>query len=630
MKIKFTGEINDVISGIKEVSEQLGFIISEGGVEIHVEKNVEGISRVKKDKEKISISYCVPADFFRGLSIAIDCIKNSIVRFDETEKRAFERCGGMIDVSRNAVLRVSALKKFIRYSALMGHNILYMYMEDTYKVEGYEYFGYMRGAYSEEELKEIVTYADLFGIEVVPCMQALSHLEKTLKWRCFLPIRDTSDTLLVDEEETYVFIEAMLKTLSKCFKSRRIMIGIDEAHGLGMGAYFKKHGLCDKFELLSRHLERVNSIAKKYGFHPMIPSDMFFRLGSKTGDYYDLNAKIPENISELIPKDMQLLYWDYYNESEEMCEALIKEHLKMDRPIAFWGGVWIWGSLAANYNKTFSQSRVALQMCRKYEIKDVVATMWGDDGAETSVFESLLGMQLFAEYNFSESPSDEQVKKMFKICTGYDMDAFLLFGLDGMLHNEAIDNKIDDLWNTIQVTKQLFYQDMLLGLFDKNFENESLDEIYDKTYDALNKIPNQGDMDYLFEYHKQLVKTLRGKWSIGNRLNKAYKAGDKEKLSELAKEMCEIIENMRLTYKLFRKVWTKDNKPFGLDVIDLRFGGVIARAESSYEQVQSYLTGESELIEELHEEKLYFNNTLVNHDLPMVYEAAFSQIVTVQ
>lgn len=338
---------------------------------------------------------------------------------------------------------------------------------------------------------------------------------------------------------------------------------------------------------------------------------------------------MPENISELIPENMKLAYWDYYNKSEEMCEGLIKEHLKMQRPIVFWGGVWVWGGLAANYDRTFRQSKVALPLCRKYEIKEVVASMWGDDGADTSVFEALLGLQLFAEYNFCENPSDDDINKMFKICTGFDMEAFLLLGLDGMFHNETLD-KMDDLWSPISVTKQLFCQDMLLGLFDKNFENEDLSEIYDKTYDALTRIPSQGEMDYIFEYHTQLVKTLKLKWNIGMRLSKAYKEGDKEKLSLLLDEMCEIAENMKLTYKLFRKIWTKDNKPFGLEIIDHRFGGLIARAESACQQVKDYLDGNSPAIEELHEEKLYYTNRFGNHDFPMVYEWRFNQIISAQ
>ena len=629
MKIKFTGQIDEVINGIKEVSTQLGFEISKAGTEICIEKNTDGTLNVKKDKDIVSVSYCVKADFYRGLAIAVDCLKKGIKTFDKTEKRAFESCGGMIDVSRNAVLKVESVKKFIRYSALMGHNVLYMYMEDTYKLEGYEFFGYMRGAYEEKELKEIVHYADKFGVEVIPCIQTLAHLTKTLKWRYATPFRDTADILLIDEEKTYDFIETMIKTARRCFKTSRIHIGMDEAHSVGMGAYLRRHGLCDKFEMMKRHLERVNEIVRKYDFAPMIWSDMFFRLGSKTGAYYDLDAKLPENISELIPENMGIVYWDYYNESEEMCESLVKEHFKMKRPLIFAGGIWIWGSLAANYTKTFCQTRTALKMCKKYGITDVFATMWGDNGAETSVFEALLGMQLFAEYNFSDNPSDEHIEKMFKICTGCDMEAFLLFGLDGMLQNDTID-KLDDMWNTIQITKQLFYQDMLLGLFDKNYENEDMGKIYESVYNKLMEIPKQNEFDYLFKYHCQLVKTLKRKWNIGLRLNNAYKAGDKEEVSLLADEMFEIIEDMELTYKYFREVWLKDNKVFGLDIIDLRFGGSIARAKSCSEQVKKYVNGESDFIEELEEKKLYYNNLLVNHELPMVYEHQYHRIVSVQ
>ena len=39
----------------------------------------------------------------------------------------------------------------------MGLNSMMLYTEDTYTVDNYPYFGYLRGRYSKEELKEIVT-----------------------------------------------------------------------------------------------------------------------------------------------------------------------------------------------------------------------------------------------------------------------------------------------------------------------------------------------------------------------------------------------------------------------------------------------------------------------------------------
>lgn len=94
----------------------------------------------------------------------------------------------------------------------------------------------------------------------------------------------------------------MIKTMRRCFRSNKIHIGMDEAHMVGLGGYLEKHGYVKRFELLSSHLKRVTEITDKYGYSPMMWSDMFFRLGTKGGAYYDINPKLPDNISELIPE----------------------------------------------------------------------------------------------------------------------------------------------------------------------------------------------------------------------------------------------------------------------------------------------------------------------------------------
>ena len=79
---------------------------------------------------------------------------------DNTEKAvAFKRFGTMLDCSRNAVMTVAALKRWIDVTVDLGYNTLLLYMEDTYEIEGEPYFGYMRGRYTREELKEVDCYA---------------------------------------------------------------------------------------------------------------------------------------------------------------------------------------------------------------------------------------------------------------------------------------------------------------------------------------------------------------------------------------------------------------------------------------------------------------------------------------
>lgn len=75
--------------------------------------------------------------------------------------------------------------------AVMGLNLLMMYTEDTFEVPEYPYFGYMRGRYSYDEMHSCNDYADIFGIEMMPCIQTLGHLTKALKWDYGLNIKDT-------------------------------------------------------------------------------------------------------------------------------------------------------------------------------------------------------------------------------------------------------------------------------------------------------------------------------------------------------------------------------------------------------------------------------------------------------
>ena len=178
-------------------------------------------------------------------------------------KRTYRRIGTMLDCSRNAVMKVETVKKWIDLCADLDFNMLMLYTKDTFKMEKYPYFGYMRGAYTESEIKSIVDFCGIFGIEVVPCIQTLAHLSRTLRWDYAKDMIDTDDILLIDEEKTYEFIEEMIKTMSKCYKTNKIHIGMDEAHMVGFGKYFQKHGYTERFELLSRHLSRVINITKK-------------------------------------------------------------------------------------------------------------------------------------------------------------------------------------------------------------------------------------------------------------------------------------------------------------------------------------------------------------------------------
>jgi len=188
--------------------EQAGFFtISDTGVEVETQMQEKGLHLTKSDG-RAYIKYSKKVEFIRAISHLLQG-ENEV-----EETSAFKANGYMLDCSRNAVANVSAVKKLIRHMALMGLNTLQLYTEDTFEIPEWKYFGYGRGRYTKEELKDLDSYAEMFGIELIPCVQTLAHLNEALRWPEFYDIVDCEDIMLVGEEKTYCFLDDMMRQLS--------------------------------------------------------------------------------------------------------------------------------------------------------------------------------------------------------------------------------------------------------------------------------------------------------------------------------------------------------------------------------------------------------------------------------
>ena len=53
---------------------------------------------------------------------------------------------------------------------------------------------------------------------------------------------------------------------------------MDEAHMLGLGKYLRLNGYKNQHEIMLHHLDLVTKQCHAAGYHPMIWSDMFFRM----------------------------------------------------------------------------------------------------------------------------------------------------------------------------------------------------------------------------------------------------------------------------------------------------------------------------------------------------------------
>ncbi len=599
MKISFKGFIDEIKKSIDAFEEEGAFSVGEGEAVIAVSRCDKGFS-LKVSGKNAQIEYNTISDFNRALTIALYCLKNG-EELSLSQSPNFESCGIMLDVSRGAVLKLEKVKDITRRIAKMGFNQIMLYTEDTYKLEDYPYFGYMRGRYTADELGDIVEYAESLGVEMVPCIQTLGHLESALRWSAFSCVKDAESVLMIGEEKTYELIETMIKTVRGCFKTKKIHIGMDEAFGVGLGEYLSKNGYRNRFEILSEHLKKVVEICKRYDFESMMWSDMFFRLASPHGAYYDIEAPLPSNVADLIPEGVSQVYWDYYHYDKELYRTFIREHKKMNCPIIFAGGVWIWSGPSVNYQNTFKTTIPALRVCREQGIEHVVATLWGDDGAECDVYEALYGLQLYAEYNYCDNPTEEKIEKMFKVCTGYDAKAFML------LDTENYSLTPDEIKPESYFTKQVLYQNPLLGLFDKNFEGYNLRKHYETLYNKLLEITAPHGLETLFECRIQLLKILKDKCDIGIRLKEAYQERDLKRLGELVDTLSLIVADIELLRNMRMKLWFENNKPFGYEEVNNRLGAAAAAAKLAHSRLTDFINGDIIRLEEFEEERLFYN-----------------------
>ena len=81
----------------------------------------------------------------RGYMLLAKAIVEGKTALEIIRKPAFRTVGPMLDMSRGGVMTVEAVKKYLEYTAALGMNMLMLYTEDTYEVEGYPFFGYQRG-----------------------------------------------------------------------------------------------------------------------------------------------------------------------------------------------------------------------------------------------------------------------------------------------------------------------------------------------------------------------------------------------------------------------------------------------------------------------------------------------------
>ncbi len=545
-----------------------------------------GAFRVSAGPRDVLIQYAAPALAARALGSLWGGAARGKRPYEE--RTPLRTLGFMLDCSRYSVVTPAHFTRWLRRAALLGYNQAMLYTEDVYTLPGEPFFGYLRGAYTEAELRDMDACAADLGIELVACIQTLGHLNHALKWPAYAGIRQSPHALRVGAPETYALIDKMLAHWARVFRSRRIHLGMDEATDFVRGRAEPPD------RLFFDHLAKVAALCEKYGLRPMIWSDMVFWVNTperplSVAYRNDPPVSDPAALNARLPPALDLVCWHYSPRTPEVYLHCLAKHRALGREPIMASGCHAWGRFWHD-QESMTAPRVAacLKACRAFGVRDLLMTLW--TGAEGVDLDSAwAGLAYSAELAFIETPSARRLERRYHAVFGAEYEA-------------SVSGALDIWWAGPHGVgaAALFKDDPLQSLLLRALEPAVLRRIerqYRRQAARLARWRGQtvaGDMDYV----RHLAEFLGRKAGFFLRARSAYRCGAKPALRAARRELPALRRSLDAVRRTFRRMWLRQYKPSGMEIVQTRMAGQAARFEELALRLDEVLAGTVERIPE--------------------------------
>ncbi len=580
IKLSFSREETDALHltfGLTELAAEHGFMpFCPEGLPVRI-KTVSGDRISVHADEREAVISCDTGRrfvFFRALSLLLEQLSAGKNPVGAEEKAPFDETASMLDLSQgNMALNTKSFRRFLRDQLFIGMGMCFLYMEDSFVIPEQPYFGYMRGRYTEDELRELDDYADAIGVELVPFVQTLAHLTTVMQWDAFEGIRENHRALCPGSERTYDYIRQVLTAASRPFRTRKIHLGMDESPFLGRGAYYLRHGDRPSQDIFSEHLERVAAIAGELGLSPMIFDDM-------------LPPDSPER--EKAPKGMGLVWWNYSSHTVEWCENKLRLRRYPEHQSHIFIAAWTYLSFAPQWFETCGNMSF-VQACRNLGLRKCCLSIW-EIGQDIDFRVNRYALQIFAEYCYNDHPDEAWIDRRFRFCFGAEAEDYKALTDFDLIPGTECGSK-----HPSAASEFLVWQDPMAGLFDYHLINKPVREHFRALSRKMAAAEKRSKGRYdasVFRYYHLLAQFLELKADLGVRITEAYRNERRDELLELTDRVLPLaVRRAERVRECFRANWMELGKPLGFEVYDIRWGGLIARLKSSRDSLKDYLGG---------------------------------------
>jgi hexosaminidase len=478
------------------------------------------------------------------------------------------------DISRGPVPTVNYIKRQLRTFAAFKLNMHSFYMEHVFASTEHPLIGPTGGALTPEEIRDLVSYARSYHIELVPEQQTFGHLHKALKFEKYNELAETpyGDVLSPQQEGTYKLIADWYRELNELFPGRFFHIGEDETFELGEGQSREAARARGVGAVYFEHLNRVRDLLKPYNRRVMFWGDIAL-------NHPDLIGKIP--------KEMIVMNWDYAPKDDFTERIKPFKSAGLDEFVC--PGAGGWNQIFPNVD---SSSRNIVNFVRDGQAAGALGMMnttWDDDGE--SLFEmSWYGIVLGAAASWQQQALDTK---------NFDADFdWSFFRNDGDQFVRAIHTLggVNSVLG-IRSSDELFWRDPFTSSFQvqARASAEKIRQMRLQVEDAeesllrnRQKVRRNASMisgmifaaqrfDHLGRRSETVEKLSREYWdaylNLGDRVKarrlRRYTAAIYNSLREMAEELVAL----RSSYK---EQWLAENRPYWLDSVLARYDQAIA------------------------------------------------------